>query len=311
MPETTDRTERQPAVASRPDSGPSALASAEHRQRSEWRRSWKRFARYRPALFGLGFVSVLLLFALFPAVFAPYSPTEIFPGTRNSPPSREYWLGVDNAGRDMLSRIIFGTRTALIVGVVATGISILIGMVIGSIAGFFGGWLDALLSRIVDTVMAFPILALLVVLASVLGPSIATITIIIGTTFWTGYARVVRADMMSVRERDFVLAARAIGVRTPRLIVRHMLPNILGPVIVLATLGIGGIIITEAALSFLGLGVQPPTSSWGRSLSEARPHIIRYPHLAIAPGVMITLTVLAFNVIGDGLRDALDPRQRE
>ncbi|HUG15182.1 MAG TPA: ABC transporter permease [Thermomicrobiales bacterium] len=311
MPEAKDRTEPQPATASRPVAAMSTLAGAEHRQRSEWRRSWNRFARYRPALFGLGFVSVLLLFALLPAVFAPHSPTEIFPGTRNSPPSSDFWLGVDNAGRDMLSRIIFGTRTALIVGVFATGISILIGMIIGSIAGYFGGWTDALLSRIVDTVMAFPILALLVVLASVLGPSIATITIIIGTTFWTGYARVVRADMLSVRERDFVLAARSIGVRTPRLIVRHMLPNILGPVIVLATLGIGGIIITEAALSFLGLGVQPPTSSWGRSLSEARPHIIRYPHLAIAPGVMITLTVLAFNVIGDGLRDALDPRQQE
>jgi len=166
-------------------------------------------------------------------------------------------------------------------------------------------------SRIVDTVMAFPILALLVVLASVLGPSVTVVTVIIGTTFWTGYARVVRADILSVREREYVLAARAIGVRAPRLIVRHMLPNILGPVTVLATLGVGGTIITEAALSFLGLGVQPPTSSWGRALNEARPHIIRYPHLAIFPGLMITLTVLAFNVIGDGLRDALDPRQRE
>jgi peptide/nickel transport system permease protein len=287
------------------------LAGVELRQRSEWRRAWRRFARYRPALFGLAFILLLVLFALIPGVIAPYDPDRIIPGTRNAAPSADHWLGSDTTGRDMLSRIIFGSRTALIVGLISTLISIAIGMFFGAVAGFFGGWLDALLSRIVDTLMAFPILALLLVLASIFGPSVWTVTLIIGATFWTGYARVVRADMLSVRERDYVLAARAIGVRTPRLIVRHMLPNILGPVIVLATLGVGGTIITEAALSFLGVGVQPPTSSWGRALNEARPHIVRYPHLAIFPGVMITLTVLAFNVIGDGLRDALDPRQRE
>jgi peptide/nickel transport system permease protein len=223
----------------------------------------------------------------------------------------QHWMGIDSTGRDMLSRIIYGSRTALIVGVLATVISIAIGIVFGAIAGYAGGWVDSILSRIVDTMMAFPVLALLLVLASIFGPSVWTVTIIIGATFWTGYARVVRADIMSVRERDYVLAARATGVRAPRLIMRHMMPNIIGPIIVLATLGIGSTIITEAALSFLGLGVQPPTSSWGRALNEARPHIVRYPHLAIFPGLMITLTVLAFNVIGDGLRDAFDPRQRE
>jgi peptide/nickel transport system permease protein len=311
MPDTTEQTERPVVAVTRRHGGAAALGGVEFRQRSEWRRAWNRFARYRPALFGLAFVAMLVLFALFPGVIAPYDPDRIIPGTRNAAPSTEHWLGADTTGRDMLSRIIFGSRTALIVGVVSTVISIAIGMFFGAVAGFFGGWVDAVLSRIVDTLMAFPILALLLVLASIFGPSVWTVTLIIGTTFWTGYARVVRADMLSVRERDYVLAARSIGARTPRLIVRHMLPNILGPVIVLATLGIGGTIITEAALSFLGVGVQPPTSSWGRALNEARPHIVRYPHLAIFPGVMITLTVLAFNVIGDGLRDALDPRQRE
>jgi peptide/nickel transport system permease protein len=287
------------------------LAGVERKQRSELRRSWTRFVRYRPAVTGLVFIVILVILALFPGFFSPHPPTEIYFGMRNAPPSWEFWLGNDHAGRDMLTRIIYGSRTALIVGVLATAISILIGVTVGAISGYIGGWVDALLSRFVDALMAFPLLALLVVLAAVFGPSVATVTIVIGATFWTGYARVVRADMMSTRERDYVMAARAIGVRVPRLIVRHMLPNIMGPVIVLATLGIGGIIILEAALSFLGLGVQPPTASWGRSLSDARPHIMRYPHTVIAPGVMITLTVLAFNMIGDGLRDALDPRQRE
>lgn len=287
------------------------LAGMERQQRSEFRRAWNRFVRYRPALIGLGFIGLLIVLAIFPGFFSPHPPTEIYPGMRNQAPSSEFLIGTDHAGRDMLTRIIYGSRTALIVGVAATAISILIGVTIGAIAGYIGRWVDAVLSRIVDTMMAFPLLALLVVLSSVFGPSVLTVTVIIGATFWTGYARLIRADIMSARERDYVLAAQAIGVQTPRLIVRHILPNIMGPVIVLATLGIGGIIILEAALSFLGLGVQPPTASWGRALSDARPHILRYPHTAIAPGVMITLTVLAFNMIGDGLRDALDPRQRE
>jgi peptide/nickel transport system permease protein len=295
----------------RQSGGAAELAGIDRKQRSEFRRAWNRFVRYRPALIALGFIGLLVILAIFPGVFSPHSPTEIYPGTRNAPPSAQFWLGNDHAGRDMLTRIIYGSRTALVVSVLATTISILIGVTVGAIAGYAGGWVDAVLSRFVDALMAFPLLALLVVLSAVLGPSVVTVTIIIGVTFWSGYARVVRADMMSTRERDYVLAARAIGVQTPRLIVRHMLPNMLGPVIVLATLGVGGIIILEAALSFLGLGVQPPTASWGRALSDARPHIMRYPHTVIAPGVMISLTVLAFNMLGDGLRDALDPRQRE
>jgi peptide/nickel transport system permease protein len=307
----SETSEQRPMQQSRQYPGTADLAGLERKQRSEFRRAWNRFIRYRAGLVGLAFIGVLVVFAAVPGVFSPHSPTEIFSGMRGASPSADHWLGNDHVGRDVLSRTIWGARTALLVGVIATGIATVIGVTVGSIAGYFGGWTDSILSRFVDALMAFPLLALLLVLAAVLGPSLVTVTIIIGATVWTAYARVVRADIMSLRERDYVLAARAIGVQTPRLIVRHMLPNILGPVIVLATLGIGSIIILEAALSFLGLGVQPPMASWGRSLSDARPHILRFPHMAIVPGLMITLTVLAFNLVGDGLRDALDPRQRE
>jgi peptide/nickel transport system permease protein len=307
----SETSEHRPMQKARQYEGTADLAGLEREQRSEWRRAWNRFIRYRAGLIGLAFIGVLIVFAIIPGVFAPYSPTEIFSGMRGASPSSEHWLGNDHVGRDVLSRTIWGARTALIVGLIATTIATIIGVGVGAVAGYFGGWTDAIISRFIDALMAFPLLALLLVLAAVLGPSLITVTIIIGATVWTAYARVVRADIMSLRERDYVLAARAIGVQTPRLIVRHMLPNILGPVIVLATLGIGSIIILEAALSFLGLGVQPPMASWGRSLSDARPHIMRFPHMAIVPGLMITLTVLAFNLVGDGLRDALDPRQRE
>jgi len=259
----------------------------------------------------LVFVVLLVLLAFFAPLVAPYSPIDGQTKLRGDPPSRAFPLGNDAIGRDVLSRLIYGTRVALLVGLGATAIALTIGVLIGATAGYFRGGVDAILSRVVDALMAFPTLALLITLSAVLGPSLVTVVLVIGTTVWAAYARVVRADVLSLRERDYVLAARAAGAGDGRIILHHVLPNVLGPVVVLASLAIGNIIILESALSFLGLGVQPPAPSWGGMLSDGRAYIRQYPHIAIAPGIAISLTVLAFNLLGDGLRDALDPRQRE
>jgi ABC-type dipeptide/oligopeptide/nickel transport system permease subunit len=280
------------------------------KSRSEARQAWRRFRANRAAVFGLVFIGLVCLIALLANVLIPYDPTYSYPGMRGQGPSLAHPMGFDHIGRDLLSRVVFGARVALVVGLGATAISVVIGVVVGATSGYFGGAADTLLSRIVDTLMAFPLLALLIVLAAVLGPSLATTIAVIGLTTWARFARVVRADVMSVRQSDFVTAARAGGVRDWRIIYRHVLPNVLGPVIVLATLGVGGIIILESSLSFLGLGIQPPTPSWGGTLADGRALIRQFPHITFFPGVMIFLTVLAFNLLGDGLRDALDPRQR-
>ncbi|MEJ7837739.1 MAG: ABC transporter permease [Thermomicrobiales bacterium] len=274
-------------------------------------RAWRRFARYRPALFGLAFVGILIICALASPLIAPYDPSDINTRLRGDGPTGSYWLGNDDIGRDILSRIIYGSRIALIVGLGATTIAVTIGVTVGAIAGYFGGRIDFLLSRIVDSLMAFPLLALLLTLSSVFGPSLRNVVLVIGCSVWASYARVVRAEVLSLRERDYVLAARAAGATDRRIIQRHIVPNALGPVIIIASLAVGGIIILESALSFLGLGVQRPTASWGTMLSDGREFLRNYPHIAIAPGVAIAMTVLAFNLIGDGLRDALDPRQRD
>ena len=303
---TSHATPEQPAtVAALPP-----LAEREHARQTELMRSWRRFRRYRPGLAGLAFIAGLVVVAVLAGPIAPHSPTEIQTRLRGDAPSRAYPLGNDSVGRDVLSRIIYGTRVALTVGLGATAIAVTIGVAIGATAGYFGGRVDAALSRVVDALMAFPTLALLITLAAVLGPSLVTVVVAIGTTVWASYARVVRADVMSLRERDYIVAARATGAGHARIVVRHMLPNVLGPIIVLASLAVGNIVILESALSFLGLGVRPPTASWGGMLADGRAYIRTYPHIAIAPGIVIGLTVLAFNLLGDGLRDALDPRQR-
>ncbi len=285
------------------------LILTETKQRSEFAQAWSRFRANQLAMIGLVIIVMLCLMAIFAEPLAPYDPLRS-EGTQNAPPTAGHILGLDNVGRDLLSRVIFGSRVALIVGMTATLVSVIIGVAVGAVSGYFGGWVDTILSRITDTLMAFPILALLIVLAAVLESSLRTTVLVLGTTVWARYARVVRADVLSVREQEFVTAAQASGVRSARIILRHIIPNVLGPVIVLASLGVGSIIILEAALSFLGLGVPPPTPSWGDTLAGARQSIIRYPRIAFYPGMMIMLTVLAFNFVGDGLRDALDPRER-
>lgn len=274
-------------------------------------RAWRRFFANRAAVAGLVTIIMLCLVAIFANVVAPYDPiNDIFRGMRGVAPSWEHPFGFDHLGRDLFSRVLYGSRVALLVGVVSSAISVVIGVTLGAIAGYFGGWVDEFLSLLTDTLMAFPLIALLIVLAAVIGPSLTTTVLVIGFTVWARYARVVRAEVMSIRERDFVSAARALGARDSRIIWRHVVPNVLGSVIVLASLQIGSIIILESALSFLGLGVRPPTPSWGGILSDGRAFILRYPHIAIFPGVMIVITVLAFNFVGDGLRDALDPHDR-
>lgn len=280
------------------------------KRRSELQQAWRRFRANRAATVGLFFILVICVVALFAEWIIPYDPTYSFPGMRGKPPSVDHLLGFDHIGRDLLSRIIYGARVALLVGLVATAVSLGIGVLVGALAGYFGGWVDAVLSRIVDTLMAFPLLALLIVLSAVMGPSLTTTILVIGATTWARFARVVRADVMSLKQTDFITAARATGARSGGIIWRHIIPNVLGPVIVLASLGVGGVIILESSLSFLGLGIQPPTPSWGGTLSDGRALIRQFPHIATFPGIMIFITVLAFNLLGDGVRDALDPKQR-
>lgn len=275
------------------------------------RRALRRFFANRLAVVGLGVVLLLVIVAVFAEIIAPHHPNDdIFRGMRGVGPSWEHPLGFDHLSRDLLSRVIYGTRIALTVGLLSTLIAVVIGVVVGAVAGYFGGKIDEALSLLVDALMAFPLIALLIVLAAVLGPSLITIIIVIGVTVWARYARVVRAEVMSLRERDFVMAARALGSSDRRIIWRHVIPNVLTSVIVLASLQVGSIIILESALSFLGLGVRPPTATWGGILADGRAFILRYPHIALFPGLMIVITVLAFNFVGDGLRDALDPHDK-
>lgn len=273
-------------------------------------KTWKRFKQHKPAVAGLGFILLLVILSFTAQWITPYAPEEINPRLRGDGPTSAHWFGNDDIGRDILTRLIYGTRVALIVGLGATSIAVTIGVLVGATAGFFGGKVDFILSRLVDTLMAFPLLALLLTLSTVFGPSLRNVVIVIGATIWASYARVVRAEVLSLRERDYVLAARAAGANNRRIILRHIVPNAIGPVIILASLAIGSVIILESALSFLGMGIARPTASWGTMLADGRDFIRNYPHISIAPGIAIALTVLAFNVMGDGLRDALDPRQR-
>lgn len=266
--------------------------------------------RHKPAVAGLIFIILLVIVALLAPLLAPYDPNQGNLRLRSDPPTAQHIFGNDDVGRDILSRVMYGSRIALIVGLGATSIAVTIGVLVGAMAGYFGGVVDFILSRLVDTLMAFPIMALLLTLSTVFGPSLRNVVLVIGLTFWASYARVIRAEVLSLRERDYVLAARASGAGSARIILRHIVPNAIAPVIILASLAIGSVIIFESALSFLGMGIARPTPSWGTMLSDGREHIRNYPHIVVAPGLAIAFTVLAFNLIGDGLRDALDPRER-
>ena len=277
---------------------------------SLWAKARKRFFKHRLAVFGLIVLCALFLMALLAPAIERYSPIELDLMTMGQPPSLQHWLGTDTTGRDVWSRIVHAGRVSLSVGFVAVSISTLIGLLVGGIAGYAGGRTDLLLMRVTDMVMAFPSLVMIITIAAVLGPSIYNTMLIIGVLSWPGTARLVRGQFLSFREQQFVLAARATGVPPYQIVLRHLLPNVVGTVTVAATFGMANAILQEASLSFLGLGVQAPTPSWGNMLQDAQSHGILegMPWLWIAPGLMIALAVLSINFVGDGLRDALDPR---
>ena len=275
------------------------------------REFWARLKRNRMAISGLILVLVLFAVALFAPWLAPYDPLSISLKEVLMPPSPAHYLGTDTLGRDVLSRIIFGARISLLVGFVAVGIATLIGLFIGALAGYYGGWVDSALMRLVDLMLCFPTLFLILAVIALLGPSIWNIMAVIGLTGWMGVARLVRAEFLSLREREFVTAARALGAGDTRLILRHLLPNALTPVMVSATLGVAGAILTESALSFLGLGVQPPTPSWGNILTAGKDNIEIAWWLSVFPGLAILVTVMSYNLLGEGIREAIDPRLKE
>jgi len=269
---------------------------------------WTRFRTNRFAVTGGVVVISLFLFSFLAPYITPYGPDDLDLYHVLMPPSGAHWFGTDDLGRDVLTRVIYGARISLKVGFVAVGIAVIIGTVVGLLAGYYSGWVDNILMRFVDIMLCFPTFFLILAVIAFLGQSIWYIMIIIGLTSWMGVARLVRAEVLSIRERDFVMAVRALGARDCRIIFRHILPNAMAPVLVSATLGVAGAILTESALSFLGIGVPPPTPSWGNILTSGKDYIEFAWWLTLYPGLAITVTVLAYYLVGEGIRDALDPR---
>jgi peptide/nickel transport system permease protein len=279
---------------------------------SQWALAGRAFARNRLAVFGAIGILALYLIALLTPFLAPADPTALgnLATELLAAPGGAHPLGTDHFARDVLSRVLYGARVSLSIGFVAVAISITIGTLLGAVAGYLGRWVDTVIMRFVDMVISFPQLVLLITIIALFEPSIFLIVAVLGLTQWTGTARLVRGEVLSLREREYVQAARALGFSRRRIILSHLIPNVLGPVIVAATLGIGNTIVLEAGLSFLGLGVQPPTPSWGTMVADGRSVMLQAWWISTFPGLAIVVTVLCFNLVGDGLRDALDPRLR-
>lgn len=269
---------------------------------------WPRLAHNRFAVAGAIIVLLMLAVALLAPLIVRFGPNEINAWAVLEPPSLKHLFGTDDLGRDVFSRVVYGARISLLVGFVAAGIAVLIGTILGLVSGFYGGWIDNVLMRIVDIMFCFPTFFLILAVITFLRPSIWYIMIVIGLTGWMGVARLVRAETLSIREMDYILAAHCIGCSNLRIIFRHILPNAVSPALVAASLGIAGAILTESALSYLGIGVQPPTPSWGNILTSGKDYIEFAWWLSLFPGLAILVTVLAYNLLGEGIRDALDPR---
>ncbi len=269
---------------------------------------WRRFKRNRLAMVGLVLIVILVLTAVFASVIAPYTITQRFSGEFREGPSADHWFGTDRIGRDVFSRVVFGARVSLKIGIAATTIALGIGLVTGAVAGFFGGLLETLIMRLTDVFLAIPYIVLAVAIASLLGRSENTVIIVLGFTGWLGICRIVRSSFLSLKQLEYVEAATALGYSKSRIMFRHILPNALQPIIVYGTIAVGSVILSEAALSFLGVGPQDPTPAWGLMVSDGKSLLPVAPHLLFFPGMAIFITVLAFVFVGDGLRDALDPK---
>ena len=270
--------------------------------------TWRRFKKNHLAVIGLIMLIVLCTLSLLTPLIAPFKPEEIDLMNVQKFSTSTHWLGTDELGRDVLTRILYGSRITILVGVSAMIISILVGSILGAVAGYYGSFVDNIIMRLVDIFLSFPTLFLLIILAAYIDTTVIGMIIIIGFTSWMGVARLVRGEFLSLKEKEFIEASHAIGAKDKRIIFKHLLPNAMAPLIVAATLGVGYAIIYESSLSFLGVGIKPPAATWGNMLSNAQQQIFQAPWLVFWPGAMIFITILAINFVGDGLRDALDPK---
>ena len=284
-----------------------------NKKRSQWLEVWRRLKRNKMAVVGLVILIILVLLAVFANVIANYDNVVIKQNLsqRLQAPSAAHWLGTDEFGRDIFARLVHGTRVSLQVGIIAVGISIVIGGILGAIAGYYGGKLDNIIMRVMDIFLAVPSILLAIAIVSALGPSILNLMLAISISSVPSYARIVRASVLSIRDQEFIEAAKAIGASNTRIIFRHIIPNSLAPVIVQATLGVASAILSTAGLSFIGLGIQPPAPEWGSMLSGGRQYLRYAWWVTTFPGVAIMITILSLNLLGDGLRDALDPRLKQ
>ncbi|MGP4105520.1 nickel transporter permease [Virgibacillus sp. L01] len=301
----------QPNPLSDPESA-EAQGTNQQKSSSLWGDAFSRIVKSKTSLIGLCIILILIITAIFAPLIATHSPTDYESLTdRYQSPSSEHILGTDELGRDIFSRIVFGSRISIQIGVIAVGISMIIGVLLGGIAGYFGKWIDQFIMRIIDIMMAFPSILLAIALVAVLGPNLRNAMIAVGIVGIPQFARIVRSAVLSVKETEYIEAARAIGAKHGRTLMQHVLPNCLAPIIVQATLSVGTAILDAAGLSFLGLGAQPPKPEWGAMLSDGRAALQNAPWVVAFPGMAIFLVVLGFNLFGDGLRDALDPRLKQ
>ncbi|MBP2026331.1 peptide/nickel transport system permease protein [Acetoanaerobium pronyense] len=278
------------------------------KKRSQWLEVWRRLRQNKSAMVGLGIIIVLILSALLADIVAPFGIDDQNLMNALQTPNSNHWFGTDNFGRDIFSRVVHGSRISLQVGFIAVGIAMITGGILGAIAGYYGGKLDNFIMRMMDILLAIPSILLAISIVAALGPGLSNVMIAVGISSIPSYSRIVRASVLTLKDQEFVEAARAVGANDVRIIGRHIIPNSMAPIIVQATLGVAGAILSAAGLSFIGLGIQPPTPEWGAMLSSGRQFIRDYPHMTAFPGLAIMITIFGLNLLGDGLRDALDPR---